>query len=94
MFSLESAQVKNVSSNAEIEDGKQEDERQELLKYEKKEDVGNKLQVTQVKSKKQSLAVMDKETESKVERAMEPMPQRENTSVVKYSVTTTPYLQR
>lgn len=93
IFSLESAQVKIVSINAELEDGKPKDECQEGLKY-KMKDVGKKLQVAQVKIKKQSLAVMDKEMESKEERVMEPMPQRENTSMVKYSVTTTPYLQR
>lgn len=91
MFSLDSVQVINVSNHAKLEDGKPKDECQ--LKYETK-DVGKKLQVAQVKIKKQSLAVMDKEIESRIERVIEPMPQRENTSMVKYSVTTTPYLQR
>lgn len=94
MLSLESAPVINVSSTAELEDGKPKDEREEVLRYEKKEGVSNKLQVTQVKSKKQSLAAMAKETESKEERVMEPMPQKETSSMIKYSVTTTPYLQR
>lgn len=93
MFPLESAQVENVSNNAELEDRKPKDECQEGLKYETK-DVSKKLQVAQVKIRNQSLAVTEKEMESKVERLMEPMPQRENTSMVKYSVTTTPYLQR
>lgn len=94
MFSLESAQVINVSNNAELEDSKPKDECQEGLKYERKEDVGKKLQVTQVKIKKQSVAVTDKEMESKAERVVQPRPQRENTCMVMYSVTTTPYLQR
>lgn len=93
MLSLDSAQVINVSNHAKLEDGKPKDECRHQLKYETK-NVGKKLQVTQVKIKKQSLAVMDKEIESRKERVIEPMPQRENTSMVKYSVTTTPYLQR
>lgn len=93
MFSLESAQVVNVSNNAELEDGKPKDECQEGLKYEMK-DAGKKLQVAQVKIRNQSLALREKEIESKEEHLMEPMPQRENTSMVKYSLTTTPYLQR
>lgn len=81
MFSLDSAQVINVSNHAKVEDGKPKN-------------VGKKLQVAQVKIKEQSLAVMEKETESRKERVIEAMPQRESTSMVKYSVTTTPYLQR
>lgn len=93
IFSLESAQVINVSNYAELEDGKPKDECQQGLKNETK-NVGKKLQVPQMKIKKQSLVVTDKDMESKKDRVMEPRPQRENTSMVKYSVTTTPYLQR
>lgn len=93
MFSLESAHAVNVSNNAGLEDGKPKDDSQEGLKYERK-DVGENIQVAQLKIKTQSLAVTDKEMESKEECVMELVKQRESTSMVKYSVTTTPYLQR
>lgn len=51
MFSLELAQVINVSNNAEWEDGKPKVECREGLKCEMKDDVGKKLQITQVEIK-------------------------------------------
>lgn len=52
--------------------------------------VGEKLLVEQGKVKKES----NNKKMVAEERKEEPTPQREDPSVVKYSVTTTPYLQR
>lgn len=53
--------------------------------------VGEKLHVEQGKMKKES---NNKKVVVVKESKEEPTPQREDPSVVKYSVTTTPYLQR
>lgn len=86
-----------MSTNAELDDNTPEDECGEGFKNKPKVEVGDKLLMAQVKTGKESKdqkVVKDEMMESKNERAMEHMPQREDTSVVKYSVTTTPYLQR
>lgn len=96
----ELSQVTEVSSNVEAEDDKPKDVcTKELVKNEMPEDVSKQLQVEQVKdgaeeSAEQEVETDDEEAESEDDYVMATTPRMEGASVVKYSVKTTPYLQR
>lgn len=100
MLPSELSQVTEVSSNVEAENDKPKDVcTQELVKNEIPEDVSKHLQVDQVKdgaeeSVKQQVETDDEEAESEDDYVTATTPLMEGASVVKYSVKTTPYLQR
>lgn len=84
LFPLESLQVTDVCSNVEVENDKSKDgcikekEMQEEVKGEDSDEHEGETDDEKVESQKSVMAT----------------PQMENASVVKYSVKTTPYLQR
>ncbi|XP_076606886.1 uncharacterized protein LOC143332920 [Chaetodon auriga] len=92
------SQVTDVCSDVEVEDSKPQDEcKKEELKDEMPEDVSEQPKVEQVKdeveeSNDQEVEMENKEVESDDE-CVETTPHREDASVVKYNVKTTPYLQ-
>lgn len=89
-----------MCNDVEMEDGKPKDEyKKEELKNEMPEHVNEQPKVEQVKdgveeSDDQEVETDAEEVESDDEGGMETTPQMEDASVVKYSVKTTPYLQR
>ncbi|XP_059208315.1 cytoskeleton-associated protein 2 [Centropristis striata] len=94
----ELSQVTEVCNNAEMEDGEDEDECEEEVKEEVPEDVSEQLKLEQVKDEEEKKGNGDQkvetdEEESDDEDVMETTPQRDDASVIKYSVKTTPYLQ-
>ncbi|TKS83671.1 Cytoskeleton-associated protein 2 [Collichthys lucidus] len=93
-------QVTDVCSAVEVKESDPEDEcRKEELKNETPEDVSEQPTVEQVKDEgeeSESETEGDEDDEEEVDSddcVMESTPQREEASVVKYSVKTTPYLQ-
>ncbi|TKS83787.1 Cytoskeleton-associated protein 2 [Collichthys lucidus] len=93
-------QVTDVCSAVEVKESDPEDEcRKEELKNETPEDVSEQPTVEQVKDEgeeSESETEGDEDDEEEVDSddcVMESKPQREEASVVKYSVKTTPYLQ-
>lgn len=104
LFPLEHSQVTDVCSDVELMDGKPKDEcEKEELKNKMSEDVSERPKVEQVKDEVQENADQgeemdddddDEAVESDDECVMETTPEMEDASVVKYSVKTTPFLQR
>lgn len=94
----ELSQVTEVSSSIEAEYDKPKDVcTKELAKNEMPEDVSKQLQVVQVKDGAEESAEQEVETdeaESEDDYVTATTPRMEDASVVKYSVKTTPYLQR
>lgn len=109
LLSSELSQVTEVSSNVEAEDDKPKDVcSKESVKNEMPEDVSKQLQDEQVKDgaeegaeqelaeegAEQEVETDDEEAESEDDYVTATTPKMEGASVVKYSVKTTPYLQR
>lgn len=100
LFPLELSQVTDVCNDVELMDGKPKDEcEKEELKNKMSEDVSEKPKVEQVKDEveendDQGVETDDEDVESDDECVMETTPEMEDASVVKYSVKTTPFLQR
>lgn len=87
LFPLELSQGTDVCNNVEVEDDKPKDEcKIEQMKNEMPEDVVEE-------SDDQEVETDDGEVQSE-DDCVETTPQMEDASVVKYSVKTTPYLQR
>ena len=77
-----------VSCDSEMEDSQPEDEcKEEELNKRTPEDVSKQPKVEQVKHQVE-------ESDDDVQCVTENTPQREGASMIKYSVKTTPYLQR
>ncbi len=100
-FPLDLSQVTEVCSDVEVDDSKPKDEyKKEELKNEMPGHVSEQPKVEQVKDEVEESD--DHEVDTDVEEVesdddeggMETTPQMEDASVVKYSVKTTPYLQR
>lgn len=91
LFPLESLQVTDVCNNIEVEDDKSKDG---CTKEEKemREDVSKQEEDKGEDSDEHEAETDDEKVQS--EKCVMATPQMENASVVKYSVKTTPYLQR
>lgn len=90
-FPLELSQGTDTCNNVEVEDNNPKDECKMEQENGMQEDVSKHLQVEQVK---ENVEESDEEGQNEDDCAMETTPQMEDASVVKYSVKTTPYLQR
>lgn len=90
-FPLELSQGTDACNNVEVEDKPKDEYEMEQMENGMQEDVSKHLQVEQVK---EEVEESDEEGQNEDDRAMETTPQMEDASVVKYSVKTTPYLQR
>lgn len=83
-----------MCNNVEVEDDNPEDEcKKEQMKTEMPEDV-EQVKDEVEESDDQEVETDDEEVQSEDECVMETTPQMKDASVVKYSVKTTPYLQR
>lgn len=88
----------DMCSNVEVEEGKVEDKcKEEQIENKMPQDVSDQLQVEQIKEEESDDEEDEKDdgvAQSEDDSLTETTPQRESASVVKYSVKTTPYLQR
>lgn len=87
----------DMGSNVEVEEGKAEDKcEEEQIENKMPQDVSDQLQVEQMKEEESDDEEDEKDdgvAQSEDDSLMETTPQ-DSASVVKYSVKTTPYLQR
>lgn len=87
-------EVTDVCTNGEVEDNKPKDEcKKEQMINKAPEDVGAQMKDEVQESDDEEVETDDGEVESE-DDSLETTPQKEDASVVKYSVKTTPYLQR
>lgn len=85
----------DMCSNVEEEEGKAEDKcKEEQVENKMPQDVSDQLQVEQMKEEESDDEEGDGVAQSEDDSLTETTPQKESASVVKYSVKTTPYLQR